>query len=168
MGRTAEKTDPKLWEKVKAEVTGADKGGKPGQWSARKAQIAVQEYKKDGGGYDGAKSRDNGLQRWQDEDWGTKSGARSVDTGERYLPRKARESLSNQDYQRTSAKKRADTAKGRQLSRQPRDVAAATAKPRQDGHKPAPTRAELYELAKKRGIRGRSAMSKPELEHALS
>ena len=168
MGKTAEKSNPKLWEKVKAEVTDAGRGGKPGQWSARKAQLAVQEYKKEGGGYKGRRTGDNSLRHWQDENWGTKSGARSADTGERYLPREAREALSNEDYQHTSAKKRADTAKGRQFSRQPRDVAAATAKHPHDRHKPAPTRAELYELAKKRGIRGRSAMSKPELEHALS
>ena len=44
MAKSAEKTDPKLWEKVKAEVTKDGKGGKPGQWSARKAQMAVAEY----------------------------------------------------------------------------------------------------------------------------
>jgi hypothetical protein len=31
----------------------SDKGGKAGQWSARKAQLAVQAYKKAGGGYGG-------------------------------------------------------------------------------------------------------------------
>ena len=40
MSATAKKTDPALWEKVKKEVTESDKGGKPGQWSARKAQAA--------------------------------------------------------------------------------------------------------------------------------
>ncbi len=59
MTETAKKTDPKLWEKVKEEVTEGDKGGKPGQWSARKAQMAVQEYKHEGGGYEGKKSEDN-------------------------------------------------------------------------------------------------------------
>ena len=50
MAKTAEKSDPKLWEKVKEEVTEGDKGGKPGQWAARKAQLAVGEYKQEGGG----------------------------------------------------------------------------------------------------------------------
>ena len=36
-----------LFEKIKA----GDKGGKPGQWSARKAQMLAQEYKAKGGGY---------------------------------------------------------------------------------------------------------------------
>jgi hypothetical protein len=37
----AKRTDPDLWDKVKAEVTAGDKGGDPGEWSARKAQMAV-------------------------------------------------------------------------------------------------------------------------------
>ena len=50
MSDTAEKTDPALWEEVKEEVTAGSKGGRAGQWSARKAQLAVAEYKKRGGG----------------------------------------------------------------------------------------------------------------------
>ena len=36
-----------IFEKVKA----GDKGGKPGEWSARKAQMVAKEYKARGGGY---------------------------------------------------------------------------------------------------------------------
>ena len=36
-----------LFEKIKA----GGKGGNPGQWSARKAQMLAQQYKKAGGGY---------------------------------------------------------------------------------------------------------------------
>jgi hypothetical protein len=36
-----------LFEKIKA----GSKGGKPGQWSARKAQMLAKEYKAAGGGY---------------------------------------------------------------------------------------------------------------------
>lgn len=50
MSATAEKTDPELWARVKQEITESDKGGRPGVWSARKAQMAVQEYKKRAGG----------------------------------------------------------------------------------------------------------------------
>src|SRR5690242_19784193 len=115
MSKTAEKTDPKLWEEVKHEDVESDKGGRPGQWSARKAQLATQEYKKEGGGYVGRKSDDNSLQQWQKEDWGTKSGRKSTETGERYLPKKAREDLSDEDYRKTTEKKRADTRKGKQF-----------------------------------------------------
>jgi len=36
-----------IFEKVKA----GTKGGDPGEWSARKAQIVAREYKAKGGGY---------------------------------------------------------------------------------------------------------------------
>jgi hypothetical protein len=120
MSGTAKKTDPKLWDKVKTRVTKSEKGGKPGQWSARKAQIATAEYKKEGGGYAGKKAADNHLQQWTDEEWGTKSGKESGKTGERYLPKKARESLTGEEYAASTAKKRADTRKGKQFSKQPR------------------------------------------------
>lgn len=172
MSGTAEKTDPKLWDKVKHDVTDGDKGGKPGQWSARKAQMAVSEYKKEGGGYKGKKTKDNHLQQWQEEDWGTKSGKKSQDTGERYLPKDAREHLSKKEYARTTAKKRSDAAKGKQFSSQPKDVAKKTAPYRETGGKAKgsrsqPTKAELYEQAKKRDIPGRSKMNRDQLEKAL-
>jgi hypothetical protein len=68
MAAVAKKTNPQLWDKVKAEVQAGDKGGAPGQWSARKAQLAVQLYKRRGGGYAGRKSADNHLVQWQRED----------------------------------------------------------------------------------------------------
>ena len=37
----------RLFEKIKA----GDKGGKSGQWSARKAQMLAKQYKDSGGGY---------------------------------------------------------------------------------------------------------------------
>lgn len=163
MSETAEKTDPDLWEKVKDEITAGAKGGKMGQWSARKAQMAVAEYKKRGGGYKGGKDEDNSLHQWSEEDWGTKSGAKSEESGERYLPKNAREALSDEDYARTSAKKRADTRKGKQFSAQPDDVAEKT-RPYRD-HR---SKADLYAEAKKRDIPGRSTMSKDELAKALA
>jgi hypothetical protein len=127
MASTARKSDPGLWDNVKAEVTAGEKGGAAGQWSARKAQFAVQEYKRRGGGYVGRKSPDNHLTQWTKEDWGTKSGHDSREAGERYLPKDAREALTPAEYKRSSAKKRADAKKGEQFSRQPRDVAAKSA-----------------------------------------
>ncbi len=164
MASTAEKTDPKLWDKVKKQVTAGDKGGKPGQWSARKAQMAVGEYKSEGGGYKGKKTADNHLSQWTGEDWGTKSGKQSGKTGERYLPKQARETLSDQEYARTTAKKRADSARGRQFSAQPKDVASKTASARGGGT----SRADLLARAAQRGIKGRSRMKKAELEQALA
>ena len=128
MSKSARRSDPKLWEQVKAEITASDRGGRSGQWSARKAQLAVQEYKRRGGRYFGAKTADNSLEAWTRQDWGTRSGKTSKETGERYLPRKARESLSASEYQYTTKKKRADARAGKQFSRQPRDIARKTAR----------------------------------------
>ena len=167
MAATATKTDPKLLEKVKEEIQAGDKGGEKGEWSARKAQMAVQEYKKRGGGYEGRKDPHNHLAEWTEEEWGTRSGKPSGDTHERYLPRKAREALSDAEYGRTTAKKRADTKKGRQFSSQPANIATKTAPYRQGGSH-EPTKAELMAEARTRGIAGRSRMNKAELKKAVA
>ena len=166
MSETAEKSDPKLWEMVKAEVTAGEKGGHAGEWSARKAQMAVQEYKKRGGGYLGEKDPHNHLVEWGEEHWGTKSGKPSGETGERYLPEAAREALTDEEYKRTSAAKKRDAKKGKQFSAQPEDVAKKVAKYR--GGAGEATKVELLERARKRDIPGRSRMSKAELEAALA
>ena len=127
MTAVAKRSDPELWNQVKAEVMAGAKGGEPGQWSARKAQLAVQAYKRRGGGYVGGRTADNHLRQWEREDWGTRSGRDSRETGERYLPKAAREALTPAEYARTSAKKRADRKAGRQFSKQPADIAAKTA-----------------------------------------
>lgn len=71
------------------------------------------------------------LDSWTKEDWGTKSGDNSTQgknaSGERYLPKAAREDLSDEEYARTTAKKRASIYKGEQHSKQPKDVAKKTA-----------------------------------------
>ena len=167
---TAEKTDPALWDKIKHEVTEGGKGGKPGQWSARKAQLAVHDYKAAGGGYKGPKTEDNHLHEWTEEHWGTKSGKPSGETGERYLPEKAREHLSDQEYAATTAKKRADTKKGKQFSAQPKAIAAKTAQDRGAGARELSqlSRKALIDRAAQAKVAGRSRMNKDQLVSALS
>ena len=46
-------TKPKLRERIKNRIMRSSKGGRSGQWSARKAQMVAQKYKKAGGGYRG-------------------------------------------------------------------------------------------------------------------
>jgi len=66
-------TKPGLRESIKKRVMAGSKGGKPGQWSARKAQLTASEYKKAGGGYKGSKgSKQKSLTKWGKEDWQTK------------------------------------------------------------------------------------------------
>ena len=111
-----------LWERIKKKVTADDVGGKAGQWSAVKAMIASKEYKKEGGTYVGKKDTSKGLLKWIGEDWRTKSGKPSLVTGERFLPAKAIEALTPEQYRRTSAIKRRDLKKGKQYSKQPKDI----------------------------------------------
>jgi hypothetical protein len=123
----AVKNNPELWERVKEEITRGTKGGEPNQWSARKAQLAVLEYKKRGGTYSGAKPT-TGLAKWTKQDWRTKSGKPSSETGERYLPAKAIASLTASEYKRTSEAKKRGMKKGEQFVKQPEDIAAKTKK----------------------------------------
>jgi len=44
-------TKPTMRKKLVASVKASSKGGKPGQWSARKAQMVAKQYKAKGGGY---------------------------------------------------------------------------------------------------------------------
>ena len=64
------------------------------------------------------KESQKSLDNWTKEEWGTKSGKNSTQgkgaTGERYMPKKAREKLSDSEYKATSDKKRAGDKKGKQ------------------------------------------------------
>jgi len=111
---------PDLRKRIVAQVKASAKGGKAGQWSARKAQLANQKYEAAGGGYSGPKTTSQkNLSKWTGEKWGTKSGKPSTQgpkaTGERYLPKKAIQSLSAAEYKATSDKKRAGTRQGKQF-----------------------------------------------------
>tara|TARA_R110000744_G_scaffold355236_1_gene461745 strand:+ start:496 stop:693 length:198 start_codon:yes stop_codon:yes gene_type:complete len=44
-------TKPTMRKSLVASVKAGGKGGRPGQWSARKAQLVASRYKKAGGGY---------------------------------------------------------------------------------------------------------------------
>jgi hypothetical protein len=80
------------------------------------------------------KKSQKSLKKWTGEKWGTKSGNNSTQgkkaTGERYLPKSARDALSKKEYAATSKKKRADTKAGKQHSAQPKKIAKKTARHR--------------------------------------
>ncbi len=68
------------------------------------------------------------LKAWTAQKWRTKSGKRSTDTGERYLPEKAIKALSPQEYAATTRAKGAGKAAGKQFVAQPKNVAKKTAR----------------------------------------
>jgi hypothetical protein len=74
------------------------------------------------------KESQRSLRKWEKEEWGTKSGKPSAETGERYLPKKAIAALSSEEYARTTKAKREGTKRGRQFVKQPKTIAKKTAK----------------------------------------
>ena len=67
------------------------------------------------------------LKNWGKQDWTTKRGKKSSDTGERYLPKAAIKSLSPAEYAATTKAKRAGKAAGKQFVAQPKTIAKKTA-----------------------------------------
>ena len=116
---TATKTNPKLWEAAKAEA----KRRLGGKHSARAMQLAVQIYKKKGGGYRGSKpsAKSNKLKKWGKEKWRTSSGKPS-EGKRRYLPDKAWISLSAKEKKATNAAKARGNKQGKQFVAQPKKI----------------------------------------------
>jgi hypothetical protein len=82
-------TKPELRERIKDRLMKSDKGGRPGQWSARKSQLLAKEYEDAGGGYKGEKTdKQKSLSRWTDEKWMTKDEyekrSKSVQAAKKY------------------------------------------------------------------------------------
>ena len=76
------------------------------------------------------KASQQSLKDWTAQKWRTKSGKRSSDTGERYLPEAAIKSLTPSEYAATTRAKRAGKAAGKQFVKQPPKIAAKTARHR--------------------------------------
>jgi UTP:GlnB (protein PII) uridylyltransferase len=94
------------------------KGGNPGQWSARKAQLLANRYRKAGGGYRGKKKKSQrSLSKWTREKWTTIDGkpAKQGGTMRRYLPAKAWQRLTPAQRRATNRKKILGSKKGKQF-----------------------------------------------------
>ena len=68
------------------------------------------------------------LKKWTKQKWRTKSGKKSSETGERYLPEAAIKSLSSAEYAATTRAKREGKRKGKQFVKQPKSIAKKTAR----------------------------------------
>lgn len=118
-GKNTNYDKPDLREKLKEEIMAGDKGGKPGQWSARKAQLLGHAYEAAGGGYlheERTESQQH-LQQWTDEQWQTADGKPADRAGgtTRYLPKEAWDALSPAEKKATNAKKQAGSRTGKQV-----------------------------------------------------
>ncbi|RFU22043.1 hypothetical protein [Geodermatophilus marinus] len=115
-GKSAEEyerdyTEPELRERLKEEIKAGDRGGRPGQWSARKSQLLTTGYEKAGGGYRHAGERTESqrhLEQWGEQDWHTADGgdrARAGDRTRRYLPDAAWQLLDEDERRATERAK---------------------------------------------------------------
>lgn len=130
-GKTGAKVRLKLLKSIKGKNI---YGTKSGQWSARKSQHLTEEYekamkKKGAKPYKSSKrtKAQKSLKKWGDQRWKTKSGKKSSVTGERYLPSKAIDALTEKEYAKTTAAKRKAKKAGKQFSKQPKAIAKKVA-----------------------------------------
>ena len=112
-------TKPELRERIKQRIMAGSKGGAPGQWSARKAQMLAQAYKRAGGGYrSGGKSKpQRSLSSWTQQRWTTSDGkkARRGSYTRRYLPAAAWGKLTPAQRAATNRKKIQGSRQGEQF-----------------------------------------------------
>ncbi|OJX11167.1 MAG: hypothetical protein BGO77_03915 [Caedibacter sp. 37-49] len=97
-------TDPKLRFKLKEEIKEGSKGGKAGEWSARKSQLLKHAYEKHKGGYkhSGEKTKEQkNLQDWTSQNWETVDKSKVIKKNKttRYLPHDVWESLTAEEKQ---------------------------------------------------------------------
>tara|TARA_R100000544_G_scaffold36976_1_gene26611 strand:+ start:859 stop:1254 length:396 start_codon:yes stop_codon:yes gene_type:complete len=124
---SAKKTNEKMWKRIVSSVKSGSSGGSPGQWSARKAQLATARYKKAGGGYKGAKSSSNSLSKWSKQKWDyvSKSDKKKPKAKRgRYLPESVRKSLTSEQKASTNRKKRKASASGKQRAKYSKKIAS--------------------------------------------
>lgn len=112
-------TKPDLRARLKDQIQAGEKGGRAGQWSARKSQLLAHEYEAQGGGYTGKKrgTQQKNLEKWTEEKWTTADDKKAIRGGEtaRYLPKKAWDKLSPAEKKATDTKKRTASKKGEQF-----------------------------------------------------
>lgn len=128
---TAIKTNPTLWKRIVERVKSGSRGGDSGEWSARKAQLAVALYKKSGGGYQGKRSSSNSLSKWTKQNWTTSSGEESGGK-KRYLPKRAWAALSSGEKAATNRAKAEGNRQGKQFVPQPKKIARKVKRYRND------------------------------------
>ena len=129
-------TKPGMRKRIFNRIKAGGKGGNPGQWSARKAQMLAKAYKDAGGGYkqdggyvaqSGMRAPQKSLKNWGDQDWDYISkGDEKKPKSERgrYLPKSVRASLTPAQKASENRKKRAASRAGKQNAKYSKDVAS--------------------------------------------
>jgi len=113
-------TNNALRERIKNRIMAGSDGGRPGQWSARKAQLLALRYRAAGGGYKKGKKptkKQRSLRKWTREKWRTSDGKPALRDGKmrRYLPDKVWGKLTPSQRAATNRKKIEGDKRGRQF-----------------------------------------------------
>lgn len=148
MAKKTPYTDPELRQRILRDVKAGSKGGRAGQWSARKAQMVARRYesamaKKGKSPYRGSKTPTQGdLKKWTSEEWTTSDGAPAIrkdqsgqSVTKRYLPKKAWEKLSPAERKATNRKKTEASKKGKQFAGNTRKAKSAASRARKPAKK---------------------------------
>ncbi len=165
-------TRPDLRRRLKEEIKEGDKGGRPGQWSARKSQLLVQEYEKQGGGYkkDKKDKASRSLEQWTKQDWQTRSGSARAKKGERmqrYLPQQAWALLQDKDRKKAERTKKKADDQGEQVAGWPKIVQQVMVEIGAVKGGQGLSKAYLTDRAEELGIEDGSGRSKEELKEAI-
>lgn len=165
-------TDPELRRKIKDALMQSDKGGNPGQWSARKSQLLVQEYERQGGGYRQSEkdAAAHALEAWTRQNWQTQTGeaaARQAGETKRYLPEAAWQRLSPEEREQAEQSKREAEQQGQQHADYPPAVKRAY-REAVYGEDTTPSRDDLSRRAQELDISGRSRMQQDDLQQAVA
>jgi hypothetical protein len=128
-------TKPVLRESIKRRIMAGSKGGAPGQWSARKAQMVAIAYREAGGGYrGGVRKTQRSLKKWTREKWRTSDGKNAIRSGgtRRYLPSSAWARLTPAQRSATNRKKIIGSRRGNQFVANTRTARGASRRARKD------------------------------------
>jgi hypothetical protein len=126
-------TKPELRERIKNRIMAGSKGGNPGQWSARKAQLLAIAYREAGGGYRGGlRKTQRSLKKWTREKWTTSDGKPAIRKGgtRRYLPTSAWSKLTPAQRRATNRKKIIGSRAGNQFVANTRSAESASRRAR--------------------------------------
>lgn len=113
-------TNPQMRDRIRAEIYCGDKGGDEGEWSARKAQLTVQRYEAEGGGYEDEGEFDESqedLMVWTEQDWTYEKGG-----GPRYFPDDFWDELTDEQKKAVSETKKEAEEEGKQFASLPDEV----------------------------------------------
>ncbi len=166
-------TEPQLRRDIKDEIMAGDKGGDPGQWSARKSQLLVHEYEKRGGGYKNDKkdAAAKSLEDWSKQAWQTRDGSANADRKDgmhRYLPEDAWALLLEADQQEAEQSKAKADDKDEQFADWPEAVRHVMAElGYTHGDSKGLTKDYFTRRAAELEVEGRSSMTMEELKAAI-